>query len=146
MKNDTEYLLVDSRVLPEVFTKVIKAKSLLIQGRASTSSEACKLAGLSRSAFYKYRDCVHLCDRSLSDVLTLYTMLMDEPGVLSSVLGCIRDCGGNILTINQSIPDNEVASVSISLRCGGLTTGIEELISRIRALRGVVSIRMTMQR
>lgn len=53
-----QYLLVDRKVLPDAFTKVVLAKQLLAQGKARNLSEATRLADISRSAFYKYKDCV----------------------------------------------------------------------------------------
>ena len=49
-------LLVDAGVLPEVFGKVLEAKEHLQSGRAATAAEAARMAGISRSAFYKYKD------------------------------------------------------------------------------------------
>ena len=45
-------------VLPEVFTKVVEAKRYMAQGKAKSYSDAAKMAGISRSAFYKYKDFV----------------------------------------------------------------------------------------
>ena len=58
MRNAT-YLLVEQDVLPEVFTKVLQAKEFLVSGEASSTSEAVRMAGISRSALYKYKDFVH---------------------------------------------------------------------------------------
>ena len=52
------YYLVESSALPEVYHKVIKTKELLESGQAATVSEAVAQTGLSRSAFYKYKDVV----------------------------------------------------------------------------------------
>ena len=43
-------------------------------------------------------------------------MLKDEPGVLSSILAALYELGANILTVNQNIPIDSVASVSISIK------------------------------
>ena len=49
-------LLVDAAILPEVFGKVLQAKEYLQSGQAETAAQAARLAGISRSAFYKYKD------------------------------------------------------------------------------------------
>ena len=49
-------IIVDAELLPEVLLKVIDAKRMLSQGKAKNSSEAARLAGISRSAFYKHKD------------------------------------------------------------------------------------------
>ena len=57
MKSDS-YLVVDEKALPEVYQKVVRANALLESGEASTASEAVRIAGISRSVYYKYRDAV----------------------------------------------------------------------------------------
>lgn len=57
-KLERQFYLVDAQVLPEVFLKVVEAKKLLAGGRARNITEAVRCAGLSRSAFYKYKDCI----------------------------------------------------------------------------------------
>ena len=58
MMAERRFLLVDADVLPEVFVKVLQAKELLASGAVSNISAAAKQAGISRSAFYKYKDTV----------------------------------------------------------------------------------------
>ena len=48
------YYLVNSKILPSVYGGVLKAKELLAEGKAPNTSKAVKMAGISRSAFYKY--------------------------------------------------------------------------------------------
>ena len=47
-------------------------------------------------------------------IITFYALLKDNPGVLSNVLSIFAGSGANILTINQSIPTNGCAAVTIS--------------------------------
>ena len=49
---------MDAQVLPEVFLKVIRAKELLASGQARNISAATRAVGLSRSAYYKYTQCI----------------------------------------------------------------------------------------
>ena len=139
MKEHSKYLLVDSQILPEVYLKVILAKKLLAQGKAKSASDAAKAAGISRSAFYKYKDFVHEYNTRLSDsIMTLSVSLMDEPGVLASVLSEVSGSGGNILTVHQNIPMDSVAPVSISMRTNQLNCSEEEMLVRLRKLPGVL--------
>lgn len=136
-----KYLLVDMKVLPDVFYKVVHAKKLIAQGRAKSSSEAAKMAGISRSAFYKYKDSVYLYENLNSQrVANLYVTLEDEPGALSSLLGELYRIGANIVTVNQNIPVDGVAPVSISCRIKQEQDD-DELIRTIHALPGVVDVR-----
>lgn len=49
-------------------------------------------------------------------MLTLYAILHDEPGILSRFLSEMYKYGINIITVNQNIPIDSVASVTLSLR------------------------------
>ena len=138
MSETPQYLLVDARALPEVFLKVIEAKRLLAQGKTSSLSQAVRLAGISRSAFYKYRDCVHqYSGEDAGSITTLYCELCDEPGVLSSLIAALYKAGGNIITINQNIPVDGVAPITVSLRTNG-----SNLLPQIQSLTGIVSARI----
>ena len=90
--NQSRMLLVDSSVLPKVFSQVLEAKELLASGKVSTAAEAARVAGISRSAFYKYRDAVYPYEsRGIGRIITVYLELRDKPGVLS---GCSRNSHG----------------------------------------------------
>ena len=140
MKN-TAYLLVEQDVLPEVFAKVIQAKQYLLDGEASSTSEAVRMAGISRSVFYKYKDAVYPYNRKLSNhMITVQAMLLDRPGVLMSLVSAVYAKGANILTINQNIPVNGRALISISARVDHLDSSVEELLEQLRQVEGVLSI------
>ena len=55
---EKRFLLVDVSVLPEVFLRVLRAKELLASGAAKNISVATRMVDVSRSAFYKYKDCI----------------------------------------------------------------------------------------
>ena len=141
--NKSHLIVVDSSVLPEVILKVLQDKKIMANKEAKSSAAACKLVGVSRSAYYKYRDCVYSYEEKLMQkIITLYMLLKDEPGVLSSVLVSLHNLSANILTVNQSIPIDGVATVTISLR---LNESFEEAVamkSIISELRGVVDIQL----
>ena len=100
------------------------------------------MMGISRSAFYKYKDCVYQYTSNVSEnIITVYAALLDQPGVLSRLLGELYQVGANILTINQNIPVDSVAPVSISVSLEGLTVSREELFTTLRQLEGVVEVR-----
>ena len=141
--NKSHLIVVDSSVLPEVILKVLQVKKIMANKEAKSSAAACKLVGVSRSAYYKYRDCVYSYEEKLMQkIITLYMLLKDEPGVLSSVLVSLHNLSANILTVNRSIPIDGVATVTISLR---LNESFEEAVamkSIISELRGVVDIQL----
>ena len=136
-----KYYLVDRTLLPEVFQRVIEANEAIASGKAATASEAAKIAGLSRSAYYKYKDGVRPFFEATTDrIVTFHFMLHDQPGVLSSILGLMARSGANLLTVNQSIPMRGQASVTIAARTGDMKYSVEELLHRAEALEGVSKV------
>ena len=112
---------------------------MLETGEADTVNRATKVAGISRSAFYKYKDAVRPFNDMLNGrIVTFQIMMKDEPGVLSAVLNIFARTGGNILTINQGIPVSGCAAVTIGAETSGLEEPVEELLNRVAAQEGVI--------
>ena len=134
-----KYYLVSAEALPEVFIKVAEAKRMLQVGEADTVGEAARLVGISRSAFYKYKDAVQpFQNMRAGHIITFYALLKDIPGVLSNYLSIFANSGANILTINQTIPTNGCAGVSISAETSDMVEGLEELMARASSAEGVL--------
>jgi len=139
MGKKTKFYLVAADALPEIFLKVAEAKRMLHAGEVSTAGEAARQVGISRSAFYKYRDSVQpFNDMKTGRIITFYALLKDNPGVLSNVLSIFAGSGANILTINQSIPTNGCAAVTISAETSDMRESLEELIASAAETAGVV--------
>ena len=133
------YFIVSADALPEVFVKVAEAKRMLQVGEVSTVGQAAAAVGISRSAFYKYKDAVQpFQNMKAGHIITLYALLKDNPGVLSGYLSIFAASGANILTINQSIPINSTAAVTITAETAGMSMGLEELKEGIEGLDGVI--------
>ena len=138
MENNT-YLLVNKKILPEVFEKVIEAKALLSSKKAKSVNEACQMVSLSRSVFYKYRDYVFLFDeKSHGIIITISFVLTDSQGVLSSILKYFADISANILTINQTIPINNSANVTLSVRIPDSLLDLSKIQKNLIDLPGVM--------
>ena len=139
MSKEVKYYIVAANALPEVFIKVAEAKRMMQTGEADTVGDATKKAGISRSAFYKYKDSVQpFNDMKAEHIITFYGMLKDNTGVLSHVLGIFASSGANILTINQRIPTNGCAAVTISAETSGMEQTLESLIAAASAVEGVI--------
>ncbi|WP_130861085.1 ACT domain-containing protein [Bacilliculturomica massiliensis] len=135
------YLIVDKKVLPEVYEKVLYANALLESGEAASTSEAVRLAGISRSVYYKYKDCIHpYTKKDSSGILTVQVILLDRPGILVNFLSVFYEANANILTVNQSIPVKDRAFVSVSARAEHLNIELDELLARLKAVKGVLKI------
>ena len=138
-----KFYIVSSKVLPEVFKKVLEVKESLFTGRAKDISEAVKQTGISRSTFYKYKDYVFPMSEGInSKKITLVVLLSHETGTLSKVLDCIAFNKGNILTINQDIPINMAANVTITLDISNMKKDLKHLVNTLRALPNVVSVKV----
>lgn len=112
MSKAPNYYIVDAEALPEIFHKVVQARRMLDTGEAETVNQAVQLVGISRSAFYKYKDAVRpFQDMLHGRIVTFQMMLKDEPGILSHMLNLFASSGANILTINQGLPINGCAVV-----------------------------------
>lgn len=134
-----KYYLIKADALPEVFVKVNEAKSLLETGAARTIAEAVDRVDLSRSAFYKYKDAITpFRDMKRDTIMTLHIKLHDKPGTLAAVLSIFTESGINILTINQSIPANGVALVTVSVVTESVLVASDELLARLMSVTGVV--------
>lgn len=139
MAKKPKYFIVDAEALPEVFLKVAEAKRMLETGEADTVNRATKVAGISRSAFYKYKDAVRpFQDMLHGRIVTFQMMLKDQPGILSQVLNLFADSGANILTINQGIPVNGCAVVTANVETSGLRETLQELLEHIDQAEGVL--------
>lgn len=139
MSREVKFYIVAADALPEIFVKVAEAKRMLQTGEAGTVGSATRMAGISRSAFYKYKDSVQpFNDLKSEHILTFYGMLKDAPGVLSRVLADFAGAGANILTINQSIPTNGCAAVTVSAETSDMELTLEAFLELVSGREGVV--------
>lgn len=142
-KQRSKLYIVEGTMLPEVFIKVCEAKEYLETGAADTVAEAVNLAGISRSAFYKYKDAITpFRDIKRDQVLTLSILMHDRPGALSAVLAIFADNHVNILTINQSISANGAAMVTLSIMADAMSISLDELRAQVEALSAVMRLEL----
>lgn len=139
MASKPKYYIVEASALPEVFLKVAEAKRLLSTGEVDTVNEATRMTGISRSAFYKYRDTVMpFHNMMIGRILTYQLKLHDEPGVLSGILKTFAEYSANILTINQTIPSGGCALVTITAETSGMQGTPDDLLRFMSQSNGVI--------
>lgn len=139
MAKQPKYYIIEASALPEIFLKVAEAKKILSTGEVSTVNEATKRMGISRSAFYKYRDAILPFQNMMKGrIITFQLMLHDEPGVLSALLMVYAKEKANVLTINSIIPTNGHALVTISAELTDVAVSLEELLAELGATPGVI--------
>ena len=143
MEKRSQLIVVDALILPDVFTKVLEVKKLMAQKGEKSFASACKRVGISRSAYYKYKDSVFSYEELFNRrIVNLYLLLSDSPGVLSSVLVFLHELRANILTVNQSIPVDGAAAVNISLRMAVSSTDELASLNSITDLDGVLEAKV----
>lgn len=116
----------------------MQVKELLAQGEALTVHEAAERIGLSRSAFYKYKDGIFSLNKlERETIVTISMNLQHRSGILSKVLAMIANYEGNVLTINQTIPLQGMANVVISVDTSTMDGNMANLLGALGNLDGV---------
>lgn len=140
---EKELVVVSSDVLPEVVHKVLEAKRLLAQGVCRTSTEACRVAGVSRSAYYKYKDSAFVYSEKMNErIVSFCLVLTDRAGLLAEVLNEFYLLDANILTINQNIPIDSAATVMITVRFNDAAADLSGIIGALNRISGVASVKI----
>lgn len=136
--NENEFLIVNKKILPPYFEKVLETRKLLETGAVSDVSAAVKITGISRSTYYKYKDYIFTPDFGDNLRKAVLSMLLShEIGMLNKVLSTLADMSASVLSISQSLPIHNSASIVITLDIGKLNVSLENLVSHISEIPGV---------
>jgi len=139
----SNYLIVDKRILPDYYEKVVEAHDMIREGRVKEVSEAVKRVGISRSTYYKYRDYIYAPSEETACRKAVFSLILEhEPGILSTVLNKFSALGANILTITQSLPIHGNASVVLSVDMTAMRLATDDILSELLTVRGVGSARL----
>lgn len=137
-QHDHKFYLVREDILPGAIKKTIRVKNILKHHEAKTINEAVKMVDLSRSAYYKYKDYVFpFQDVTREKIVTLSLIVYDRPGELVQILDTVAINNGSIVTINQGIPLQGIADVSLSIETKKMTISVEQLMKILENLPGV---------
>ncbi len=143
---DGNYYIVNKRILPEVLKKTVEVKELLAENESITINEAVQKVGISRSAYYKYKDYISsffIVDKS--KIITLNLILFHRQGILANVLNYVSLNIGNILTINQGLPLQQQAAVSLSVEVEFDSINLDQTVEQLRLLDGVRKVELVSQ-
>lgn len=117
-----QFFIVNGSVLPEIFGKVIEVKTLLATKKVKDITDGVRKVGISRSVYYKYKDNVFLLSEMSKGRKVSLTILVDhQAGALSNVLDIMAKHKANILTINQGVPINDAAYVTMTIDISDMT-------------------------
>ena len=137
------YLIINKCILPDYYSLVLEVRHLMESGKAKDVSQAVKTVGISRSTYYKYKDYIFEPSELSGGRKAVLSMMLDHsPGVLSAVLSCVSEMGGSVLTITQSLPIHNRASVTISLDVSSMVCELGGLAKRIERTAGVEQVKL----
>ncbi len=135
------YYIVRGADLPEVFLKVMEVKRLLDQGRAPSVNEAVKRVGLSRSAYYKYRQSIRALKTLEEGAVTAVLIVMEHlERVAPLCFETFFEAGAEILSFLQSPPVDGLVHVMVTYRTDGNAWPDDVLVYRLSQTRGVVQV------
>ncbi|MDN7226945.1 ACT domain-containing protein [Planococcus sp. N064] len=137
--SEQRFYLVREDVLTEAMQKTLEVKRLLQRDRMSIL-DAVNKTGLSRSAFYKYRDAVFPFHSIVRErILTVFLQLEDRSGTLAMLLQAVAEARCNILTIHQTIPIQGRANVTLSLDVTAMEMELDAFLQQLKKLDFVES-------
>lgn len=133
-KDNRKFYLIREDVLPESVIKTLKVKDALKNNSNLSIYDAVKQFNLSRSAFYKYRETIFPVDEKILDQreFTLILYVNDIVGMLAQVLNAISQLQLSVLTIHQSVPIEDKATITLSLNARNSNLSIDEVIESLR--------------
>ena len=139
MKSD--YLIVHKKILPMYYEKVLEARRLLESGAEKDVSAAVRKVGISRSTYYKYKDYIYSPGSGDAGRKAVISMLLShEVGVLSTALNQLSKLGASVLTISQSMPIRDIASVVMTLDVAQVEASVEIVTETLSAIAGVENV------
>lgn len=138
--NGREAYIIYEDILPEAIKRTAQAKQLLARGEAKSINEAVKMAEISRSVFYKYKDGIYpFYQQETYRVVVLSIRMDNSPGRLMAVLAVLADNHCNIHTLNQDMPLAGVAAATITMEVSESQVSLGELLDTIQNLPGIIT-------
>lgn len=132
------FYLVREDLLTDAMQKTLEAKALLESGKVHKVAEAVQHVDLSRSAFYKYRDAIFPFHTMIQEqIITLSIQLADRSGSLSELLRIVAEANSNVLTINQTIPLQGRANITLTVDTSALSLEIRDFVHKIQGMEFV---------
>ncbi|AOM82473.1 ACT domain-containing protein [Salisediminibacterium beveridgei] len=142
-KRSDQFYLVREDMLPEAMLRTVEAKRMLENDPRLRINEVVRDAGLSRSAFYKYKDGVFPFSTMMKEkIITLTVHLEDQSGALSKLLSLVAETGANVLTINQTIPLQGRATITLTIETAAMTGDVTVLLRKLQRLEPVFKVEL----
>ena len=140
INNRKEAYIIYEDILPEAIKRTAQAKQLLARGEAKNINEAVKMADISRSVYYKYKDGIFpFYQQETYRVVVLSVRMDNSPGHLMAVLAVLAEYDCNIHTLNQDMPLSGIAAATITMEVSEAKLSLGGLLSKIQELPGIIS-------
>lgn len=142
--NYKKFYLIREDVLPESVVKTLKIKDALKENSKLSIYDAVQKYDLSRSAFYKYKDTIFPVDEKILEhrEFTLILYVNDVVGTLAQVLNSVSILKLSVLSIHQSVPINNEATITLSLNAINTELSIDEIILELRKIEHVFKVEL----
>ena len=138
----SDLVIIKKNSLPSYIAKIIEAKNLINNHHLSIS-QACKQLNLSRSTFYKYKDSIYDIHDYHRGRKAQFSLLIENiTGSLNKVINILNQNQANIITINQSIPLNDTASIQFTIDISKMPISIEDLTQQLSNLTITKSVKL----
>ncbi len=140
-KMKKQFYLVDLQILPTAIKKTIRAKEMLKNGEADTINAAVVKTGISRSAYYKYKDHVApALDDAAGDVVTMFLVMQNDPAITSKLFRRLGREKVEIITMNKGIPVKKLTTMTLSIRVSEMQISLQELIGSLQQIKGIKKV------
>lgn len=140
-KMKKQFYLVDLQILPTAIKKTIRAKEMLKNGEADTINAAVVKTGISRSAYYKYKDHVApALDDAAGDVVTMFLVMQNDPAITSKLFRRLGREKIEIITMNKGIPVKKLTTMTLSIRVSEMQISLQELIGSLQQIKGIKKV------
>lgn len=132
MSDRNEFYIVAADILPDALRKTAQIKELLSKNSNLTINEAADKIGLSRSAFYKYRESIFPYNKMHKErIVTLIVTSADEINVLSECFRIITEMSCRILNVNRGLPIQDIAKATLVIDTENMKQEIETLLEKL---------------
>lgn len=135
--DNSRFLLVREDAVPEVYRKVLSVKERLERELQLSVNQACKEEGISRSAFYKYREHIHVYhDRESQVQLSFFIEAEFSAKLILRLSEVLQKKNAILKQAGQTMPRGGYSILSITVLVSP-DTEPEALMSELKKVQGV---------
>ena len=135
-----KFYLVEKNALPEVFDKVIQVKDGIRKRKYPSINQAVKEIGISRSAYYKYRNSVFTYKGTDLEAVDLFNLIIEIDMISpQKVFYVFEKYSTVMLSIQQSPVAKGISSLQIICRKVPLPD-TQKILSYLKKTHGILQV------